>query len=739
MKKRRRLEYIQINNSESSDVLATADDVSIYGKLLQGHLYDIRMMLLQAIREEGLTVNPEEISWAKQHVYRLSSRFQKHCRQFVHRAEVASRPQQRSLQDSNRLLTVALRSKKNFKLAKRLDSTVMCILEPQMFVHWLLPQRVASVTPHLAVWHSLLVSLQVYYWLRVVQGVSNELRSNRKINFSVNVLNFTVVFALEPASFLHWLLHRCEDTPSLTEQHVSRAHNCEVFLYWRRATLGVSQKVWSNDKHTITVDEVRMEQHRKARAGEKGDHREKPANQWHHPPARFPHTKIRKRPRPKPNAFALGGMRDKVDFKRVYTKVTFANGSEFIRHALDDSAPIADLQGNKKRIPYCQMCGNTGATANEQTSEFIRHAFDVSAPIADLQGNKKQIPYCQMLDNTGVTANEQTSHALLYKGLLAGNAEVGNSGVCTVRAPRLRGWKWVVAGKPKRGRQLHGRHTIRLPRYMCEINAIDLTWAKMKCLNLENNTCEEFVTTLMLQITEDCSPVTSSDRENCLQLGAGKTGDPRENPPTSGIVRHDSHLRISCDPARDRTRSSLVGGGRDNRSATVSKNSTRESTNLDVARQQYTEHHENCWCSDPTSPLVFKECRCRNVRYHQAAEFPSVDVILRIAQNITKTAGVVILLRPLSSKNADVETLGITKQLNFLHDPTSPLVFKECRCRNVRYHQAAEFPSVDVILRIAQNITKTAGVVILLRPLSSKNADVETLGITKQLNYLQLT
>ncbi|KAJ8885935.1 hypothetical protein PR048_012141 [Dryococelus australis] len=41
----------------------------------------------------------------------------------------------------------------------------------------------------------------------------------------------------------------------------------------------------------------------------------------------------------------------------------------FIRHALDNSAPIADSQGNKKRIPYCQMWGNTGATTNEQTSE----------------------------------------------------------------------------------------------------------------------------------------------------------------------------------------------------------------------------------------------------------------------------------------------------------------------------------------------------------------------------------
>ncbi|KAJ8894550.1 hypothetical protein PR048_007207 [Dryococelus australis] len=122
------------------------------------------------------------------------------------------------------------------------------------------------------------------------------------------------------------------------------------------------------------------------------------------------------------------GYPDKVDLKRLYTEVAYAIGSEFIRHALDDSAPIADFQGNKKRILYCQMWGDTGATANEQTSEdkiylkllytevayaigseFIRHALDISAPIANLQGNKKRILYCQMRGNTGATANEQTS------------------------------------------------------------------------------------------------------------------------------------------------------------------------------------------------------------------------------------------------------------------------------------------------------------------------------------------
>ncbi|KAJ8887694.1 hypothetical protein PR048_013912 [Dryococelus australis] len=38
---------------------------------------------------------------------------------------------------------------------------------------------------------------------------------------------------------------------------------------------------------------------------------------------------------------------DKIDVKHVYTEVEFAIGSQFIRHALDDSEPIAYLQGNK--------------------------------------------------------------------------------------------------------------------------------------------------------------------------------------------------------------------------------------------------------------------------------------------------------------------------------------------------------------------------------------------------------
>ncbi|KAJ8873638.1 hypothetical protein PR048_024460 [Dryococelus australis] len=64
-------------------------------------------------------------------------------------------------------------------------------------------------------------------------------------------------------------------------------------------------------------------------------------------------------------------VKDKIDFKRVYTEVTFAIGSEFIRHALDDCTPIADLQANEKRIPYCQMWETSSTGQQTGTTQQI--------------------------------------------------------------------------------------------------------------------------------------------------------------------------------------------------------------------------------------------------------------------------------------------------------------------------------------------------------------------------------
>ncbi|KAJ8867422.1 hypothetical protein PR048_031223 [Dryococelus australis] len=59
--------------------------------------------------------------------------------------------------------------------------------------------------------------------------------------------------------------------------------------------------------------------------------------------------------------------------------------------------------------------------------------------------------------------------------------------------------------------------------------------------------------------------------------GLRESGDPRENPLTSGIVRHDSRLRRSGrDPGGDRTRRASVGGEQANRSATSATNTEEE-------------------------------------------------------------------------------------------------------------------------------------------------------------------
>ncbi|KAJ8877674.1 hypothetical protein PR048_022129 [Dryococelus australis] len=47
-------------------------------------------------------------------------------------------------------------------------------------------------------------------------------------------------------------------------------------------------------------------------------------------------------------------------------EVTLTIGLQFIRNAQDDSEPIADLQRNKHRAPYCQVWSNTGYSLGQQ-------------------------------------------------------------------------------------------------------------------------------------------------------------------------------------------------------------------------------------------------------------------------------------------------------------------------------------------------------------------------------------
>ncbi|KAJ8866025.1 hypothetical protein PR048_033549 [Dryococelus australis] len=81
--------------------------------------------------------------------------------------------------------------------------------------------------------------------------------------------------------------------------------------------------------------------------------------------------------------------RDKIDVKHLYTIVDFAIGLQFIRHALDDSEPIADVQGNNSepsfaigsfellRVPIC-LPANHGRDLQARLYSFMHTYADVN-------------------------------------------------------------------------------------------------------------------------------------------------------------------------------------------------------------------------------------------------------------------------------------------------------------------------------------------------------------------------
>ncbi|KAJ8867210.1 hypothetical protein PR048_031005 [Dryococelus australis] len=72
----------------------------------------------------------------------------------------------------------------------------------------------------------------------------------KKVHLFTNCarLKSTVLFILEPPPFLHWLLTKRYASPLQRELNVIRAHDWQMFIYWRRITQDVSSKVWFSGK-----------------------------------------------------------------------------------------------------------------------------------------------------------------------------------------------------------------------------------------------------------------------------------------------------------------------------------------------------------------------------------------------------------------------------------------------------------------------------------------------------------
>ncbi|KAJ8873662.1 hypothetical protein PR048_024492 [Dryococelus australis] len=81
------------------------------------------------------------------------------------------------------------------------------------------------------------------------------------------------------------------------------------------------------------------------------------------------------------------GRQDKIDVKRVYNEVNFAIGPEFIRHALDDSVPIAGLLGNKN-----------AATANLLSRRKAKSFLLRSCDLGSFNLSGRQLPQVKLGD-----------------------------------------------------------------------------------------------------------------------------------------------------------------------------------------------------------------------------------------------------------------------------------------------------------------------------------------------------
>ncbi|KAJ8876193.1 hypothetical protein PR048_024102 [Dryococelus australis] len=205
-----------------------------------------------------------------------------------------------------------------------------------------------------------------------------------------------------------------------------------------------------------------------------------------------------------------------------------------------------DLQEDKTRIPYCQMWSNTRLAANEQTSEKI-HTCTTRSPgwSNDFVGVVLEADKAMMGPRTG----DEYRFTSLYGVFSVETATCGVNASLGVNV--------IHQGyKDEAGRFLTTDTSTGYPSIPCTNPDLIPTTYDTACrcelrdvaIGLPRQVA--YLTGALRRLFESMRVIEVS-MEQRRNEGAEETGDPRENPPTSSIVRHDSHLRKSGDPAGD--------------------------------------------------------------------------------------------------------------------------------------------------------------------------------------------
>ncbi|KAJ8895578.1 hypothetical protein PR048_000914 [Dryococelus australis] len=274
---------------------------------------------------------------------------------------------------------------------------------------------------------------------------------------------------------------------------------------------------------------------------------------------------------------------DKIDFKRVYTEVTFAIVSDFIRHAPDDSTLIADLQRNTNLSGHTledfapignhcrEDCPITSNQVKRENGPSLlqkpiskrrwlectegRGFTSMQQPMEkrDAGSNTHTTVVVSLAESTAVRDARSSPETLAWEGedVVRGDAAVSLT-------PDRRGGLDQPASGPMASRRPHNESSLHpqaagATRRGNTFRVTGFPAATRRC-----------------QSSLDMTRNETSGRSDAGMQEWGKREYPEKNPPASGIVQHDSHRRKSgSEPAGDPTRITVVGGERPSHCATA--------------------------------------------------------------------------------------------------------------------------------------------------------------------------
>ncbi|KAJ8870117.1 hypothetical protein PR048_029129 [Dryococelus australis] len=326
--------------------------------------------------------------------------------------------------------------------------------------------------------------------------------------------------------FFHWLLRRCQATPFINEPRVIVAHKCEAFNDWRSFTQCVSDTVWYNDRRIA-----------KARVFNVSPNNNAPRIRRPFPAATVRHAVFLTRSATRRYAHARA-------HARTHDPSTTPLGSSATSSGVRAGGPVSATPFARESLQSSRERGG-GTTAEPRENppgkrhrltrfphEEIRECTRRAGMVAVVGGER--------LGHCGTAAPSRVfnlNSSIVFKMLIFNRGAIVLD--ATHRSPGIR-----------REVQTFASHFVK---YQWRSMTGDFAAAASFVLGGTAPLLESSLATATATTRASDAPLALGwlaillPRESgagAPELGGG-AGDPREDPPTNGIVRHDFHMRKS--------------------------------------------------------------------------------------------------------------------------------------------------------------------------------------------------